>query len=625
MQRRVAAREHRRLARPGFVTQCPNFIVVVACTAIVSSGNDSCQSTCESYVQPYSKPFDSACWISSRKRLVRRVGQDGDAEAQSHVGLSFARSESAIIDARLRVGAKREAARLRASAAIAAKARRPSPGSSNASPASGVPTRIVRTAQALTSAIAAPGASGRSALRGREDHGERQARDEPEDERAERRDRERSAECEQRGRPPRCRRARPPTSAARRRAGEQPSDRACEDADEEDEPAGEARCGRARSLALEERDDPVPCDDGEPEGRCLQDADRKQACGRGAPSARRARCAAGRLRRAWGGRRGPRGAARAPVRRTPARRVGERRHDHEREAAPGHRRAAVEALQRGAASTRTDEVEARRRSRRPSRVRRSRARRARARRRRRRGAARFRRPPRRSRASATRASPKRSAPRPAGSCTARCVTKSAVVEQADRGERDAVVRGERVGDRADVRDVPRQAPADREAATTRDRRRAALGRDPSSRPPPSATQAIVFDASRSSAATASSRCSSFVSSSFVCERPRRLWTKSITVGTPARETSAASCSGPDGSRCAVPATSLDRLLAEAEERLVEEDRLDRPDPLPRRRRSTPRPRSARSPPSPAASIEASFAARRGGAGRAAAPRSRRRR
>ncbi len=46
-----------------------------------------------------------------------------------------------------------------------------------------------------------------------------------------------------------------------------------------------------------------------------------------------------------------------------------------------------------------------------------------------------------------------------------------------------------------------------------------------------------------------------MSSSFVCERPRRLWTKSITVGTPARETSAASCSGPLGSRCDSPATS----------------------------------------------------------------------
>ena len=41
-------------------------------------------------------------------------------------------------------------------------------------------------------------------------------------------------------------------------------------------------------------------------------------------------------------------------------------------------------------------------------------------------------------------------------------------------------------------------------------------------PPPAATQAIVFSARRSSALTQSSRCSGFVSSSFVCERPRRL-------------------------------------------------------------------------------------------------------
>ena len=55
-----------------------------------------------------------------------------------------------------------------------------------------------------------------------------------------------------------------------------------------------------------------------------------------------------------------------------------------------------------------------------------------------------------------------------------------------------------------------------------------------------ATRTIVLSARRSSAWTASSMCSGFVSSSFVCERPRRLWTKIITVGTPARETSAAS-------------------------------------------------------------------------------------
>ena len=92
---------------PGFVTQWPSFIVDVACAASVRSGNDSCQSTCESYVQPYSKPCASASWISSTRRLVRRIGQDGDAEAQSHVGFSFARSESGIIALQAR-SAKRD-------------------------------------------------------------------------------------------------------------------------------------------------------------------------------------------------------------------------------------------------------------------------------------------------------------------------------------------------------------------------------------------------------------------------------------------------------------------------------------------------------------------------------------
>src|SRR5918994_3289555 len=60
---------------PGFVTQWPNFIDVVACSAMVRSGNDSCQSTCESYVQPYWKPFASAWRISSRKRLYGGSGR----------------------------------------------------------------------------------------------------------------------------------------------------------------------------------------------------------------------------------------------------------------------------------------------------------------------------------------------------------------------------------------------------------------------------------------------------------------------------------------------------------------------------------------------------------------------
>jgi hypothetical protein len=66
----------------------------------------------------------------------------------------------------------------------------------------------------------------------------------------------------------------------------------------------------------------------------------------------------------------------------------------------------------------------------------------------------------------------------------------------------------------------------------------------------------------------------------VCESPRKLWTKTITVGTPARATSAASCSGPLGSRCEVPAISRIDSVGELDQLGVEKDRLDVPDPLP---------------------------------------------
>ena len=47
----------------------------------------------------------------------------------------------------------------------------------------------------------------------------------------------------------------------------------------------------------------------------------------------------------------------APVRRTPARGVGQRRHDHECEPSPDHGRAAVEPLQRSTSSSCADEIE----------------------------------------------------------------------------------------------------------------------------------------------------------------------------------------------------------------------------------------------------------------------------
>ena len=54
---------------PGFVTQRPSLIFSVASAAAVRNGYGSCQSRCESYVQPYSKPCCSASCMSSTKRV----------------------------------------------------------------------------------------------------------------------------------------------------------------------------------------------------------------------------------------------------------------------------------------------------------------------------------------------------------------------------------------------------------------------------------------------------------------------------------------------------------------------------------------------------------------------------
>ena len=59
---------------PGFVTQWPSLIVSVLSAASGSSAYDSCQRMCESYVQPYSKPFASASWMSSS---IRAKGGSG--------------------------------------------------------------------------------------------------------------------------------------------------------------------------------------------------------------------------------------------------------------------------------------------------------------------------------------------------------------------------------------------------------------------------------------------------------------------------------------------------------------------------------------------------------------------
>ena len=104
-------------------------------------------------------------------------------------------------------------------------------------------------------------------------------------------------------------------------------------------------------------------------------------------------------------------------------------------------------------------------------------------------------------------------------------------------------------------------------------------------------------------------CSGFVSSSFVCERPRRLWTNSITVGIPARATSAASWSGPLGRRCERRRRPRSRRRT-CRQLPVEQDRLDRSRSAPTRPRCSPPRRSGRAASCASASIAASLSASR---------------
>ena len=241
----------------------------------MSSGNDSCQRTCESYVQPYSKPCDSASCEQLDEPLVRRIGKDGDAEAQGHLCLSFARSESGVslYSRALRRASERRRGergdRREREAAVArqlereARERRPDEDRRGGEPVheSDCGSRGVR-----------PRALGRS-----EDDGERKARGEAE-RRARRASRARTS-----------RRARAaalptatPSSASRRRPRRALAARAAsagrprDDPGEEDQPAGEPGGGGARSLALEERHSPVAGDDGEAERRRLEHPEREQ-------------------------------------------------------------------------------------------------------------------------------------------------------------------------------------------------------------------------------------------------------------------------------------------------------------------------------------------------------------
>src|ERR687895_251202 len=60
---------------PGFVTQWPSFSRSVRSAASASSGYDSCQRMCESYVQPLSKPYSSAFSTSSSRRVYGGSGR----------------------------------------------------------------------------------------------------------------------------------------------------------------------------------------------------------------------------------------------------------------------------------------------------------------------------------------------------------------------------------------------------------------------------------------------------------------------------------------------------------------------------------------------------------------------
>src|SRR5271155_1003846 len=83
-------------------------------------------------------------------------------------------------------------------------------------------------------------------------------------------------------------------------------------------------------------------------------------------------------------------------------------------------------------------------------------------------------------------------------------------------------------------------------------------------------QLVVFVARRSRATTESSRWSSRVFSILLWLMPWRDCTKIMTAGMPERETSAASWSGPEGMRCALPDEAPDELSGEVPEEAPDE-------------------------------------------------------
>ena len=189
---------------------------------------------------------------------------------------------------------RREPPARRASAAaqrrpIARNAILPSPGSPNVRPASGVQTRMTSTAEPLTKPTAAAGASGRSRTRHVEDGGEREAGGEAHDERGDRRRPRAAAPTASTSTPaePAARLTATSVQARSRRAAHgEAAGGPRHDPREEHEPADHAGDAASVALALEQRHDPVPGHDREPERRHLHGGERPEA-----PVAE-ARCAA---------------------------------------------------------------------------------------------------------------------------------------------------------------------------------------------------------------------------------------------------------------------------------------------------------------------------------------------
>src|SRR5204862_7939893 len=65
----------------GFVTKWPSLIFDVSRAATASIGIDSCQRTCESYVQADPKPCFSATWIDLSQRWYGGSGSTVTPEA----------------------------------------------------------------------------------------------------------------------------------------------------------------------------------------------------------------------------------------------------------------------------------------------------------------------------------------------------------------------------------------------------------------------------------------------------------------------------------------------------------------------------------------------------------------